>query len=88
MNSVFLWAVLALLGVVVLICLAYYWGYQIAKQKQFAKIGMIDEFVQDATNKSLLQLGRTDQINVAGIERYLAIVVQDKAIFIDLDKLC
>lgn len=77
---------LALTGVFVLVCIAYGWGYKTAKAKKFVEIGTVDALVQDAVNRTLIKIERTDEVNVADIERYIAIVNKGEATLINLDK--
>lgn len=87
MGANVLYLVLTLFNVFVLTCLAYGWGYQRAKSKKFVEIGTTDEIVQDALNRTLTKVGRDDKINVADIERYIAIMHKGEVTFIKLDEL-
>lgn len=78
---------LALMSVFILVCIAYGWGYKTAKRKKFVEIGTTDEIVQDALNRTLTKVGRDDKINVADIERYIAIMHKGEVTFIKLDEL-
>lgn len=77
---------LALMSVSILVCIAYGWGYKTAKAKKFVEIGTVDTLVQDATNRTLIKIERTDEINVADIKQYIAIVNKGEATLINLDK--
>lgn len=77
---------LALMSVFILVCIAYGWGYKTAKRKKFVEIGTVDTLVQDATNRTLIKIERTDEINVADIKQYIAIVNQGEATLINLDE--
>ncbi|AKG12273.1 hypothetical protein [Moraxella bovoculi] len=77
---------LALTGVFILVCIAYGWGYKAAKRKKFVEIGTVDTLVQDAVNRTLIKIERTDEVNVADIRQYIAIVNQGEATLINLDK--
>lgn len=76
---------LALMSVFILMCIAYGLGYKTAKAKKFVEIGTVDTLVQDAVNRTLIKIERTDEVNVADIERYVAIVTKDGATFVNLD---
>ncbi|OPH36390.1 hypothetical protein [Moraxella lacunata] len=86
MNNMIVWAMLVLLNMCVLTCLAYYWGYQKAKAKKFVEIGTVDTLAQDALNRTLIKVGRDDKVNVADIERYIAIINKGEATLINLDR--
>lgn len=77
---------LALTGIFILVCIAYGWGYKTAKAKKFVEIDTVDTLVQDATNRTLIKIERTDEINVADIERYIAIINKGEATLINLDR--
>lgn len=85
MGTIVLYLAIALFNVFVLTYFAYYWGYQKAKAKRLIEIGTADELVQDALNHTLIKVGRDDKVNVADIERYVAIVTKDGATFVNLD---
>lgn len=78
--------ILALMSVFILVCIAYGLGYKTAKRKKFVEIGTVDTLVQDATNRTLIKIERTDEINVADIKQYIAIVNKGEATLINLDK--
>lgn len=73
------------MSVFILMCIAYGLGYKTAKAKKFVEIGTVDTLVQDAVNRTLIKIERTDEVNVADIERYVAIVTKDGATFVNLD---
>lgn len=86
MFDIILSLTLALMSVFILMCIAYGWGYKAAKRKKFVEIGTVDTLVQDATNRTLIKIERTDEINVADIRQYIAIVNQGEATLINLDE--
>lgn len=85
MFDIILSLTLALMSVFILMCIAYGLGYKTAKAKKFVEIGTVDTLVQDAVNRTLIKIERTDEVNVADIERYVAIVTKDGATFVNLD---
>ncbi|MBE9597151.1 hypothetical protein [Moraxella sp. K2450] len=86
MFDIILSLTLALMSVFILMCIAYGWGYKAAKREKFVEIGTVDTLVQDATNRTLIKIERTDEINVADIRQYIAIVNQGEATLINLDE--
>lgn len=86
MFDIILSLTLALMSVSILVCIAYGLGYKTAKAKKFVEIGTVDTLVQDTTNRTLIKIERTDEINVADIRQYIAIVNQGEATLINLDK--
>lgn len=77
---------LALMSVFILMRIAYGLGYKTAKAKKFVEIGTVDTLVQDAVNRTLIKIERTDEVNVADIERYVAIINKGEATLINLDR--
>lgn len=86
MFDIILSLTLALTGIFILVCIAYGLGYKTAKAKKFVEIGTVDTLVQDATNRILIKIERTDEINVADIRQYIAIVNKGEATLINLDR--
>lgn len=86
MFDIILSLTLALTGVFILVSIAYGLGYKTAKAKKFVEIGTVDTLVQDATNRTLIKIERTDEINVADIERYIAIINKGEVTLVNLDR--
>ncbi len=86
MFDIILSLTLALTSVFILMCIAYGVGYKTAKAKKFVEIGTVDTLVQDAVNRTLIKIERTDEVNVADIGQYIAIVNQGEATLINLDR--
>ncbi|STY99079.1 Uncharacterised protein [Moraxella lacunata] len=86
MFDIILSLTLALTGIFILVCIAYGLGYKTAKAKKFVEIGTVDTLAQDALNRTLIKVGRDDKVNVADIERYIAIINKGEATLINLDR--
>lgn len=70
---------------VLLVGVAYAYGYRIAKRQALTQIGTTDELVQKAVDNTLIKIGRDDKIDVSAVECYIAIVSKRGATFINMD---